>query len=289
MTRMRFDDRVIIVTGAGGGLGEVYAKLLAKLGASVVLMDLGNAVDRVTEEIVKSGGKALAFRGSVSDETAATEVVDVALAEFGRVDGLINNAGIGFERPFMDTSVDDIRRVMEVHYFGTVAMTKAVWPHMKRAGYGRILNITSANVFGLEGWAPYAAAKGAVLSLGRTLALEGKADGIKVNVLAPAALTSMLVDNIKDPDILASVKNARPELVGPVAAYLVHEDVPFTGRTLFSAAGHVASILMGTTQGVSDEELTIEKVADFVAGAEMDQGFRSQSSTVEQTTAGSSS
>lgn len=289
MTRMRFDDRVIIVTGAGGGLGEVYAKLLAKLGASVVLMDLGNAVDRVTEEIVKSGGKALAFRGSVSDETAATEVVDVALAEFGRVDGLINNAGIGFERPFMDTSVDDIRRVMEVHYFGTVAMTKAVWPHMKRAGYGRILNITSANVFGLEGWAPYAAAKGAVLSLGRTLALEGKADGIKVNVLAPAALTSMLVDNIKDPDILASVKNARPELVGPVAAYLVHEDVPFTGRTLFSAAGHVASILMGTTQGVSDEELTIEKVADFVAGAEMDQGFRSQSSTVEQATAGSSS
>lgn len=289
MTRMRFDDRVIIVTGAGGGLGEVYAKLLAKLGASVVLMDLGNAVDRVTEEIVKSGGKALAFRGSVSDETAATEVVDVALAEFGRVDGLINNAGIGFERPFMDTSVDDIRRVMEVHYFGTVAMTKAVWPHMKRAGYGRILNITSANVFGLEGWAPYAAAKGAVLGLGRTLALEGKADGIKVNVLAPAALTSMLVDNIKDPDILASVKNARPELVGPVAAYLVHEDVPFTGRTLFSAAGHVASILMGTTQGVSDEELTIEKVADFVAGAEMDQGFRSQSSTVEQATAGSSS
>lgn len=286
MPELRFDDRAIIVTGAGSGLGEVYAKLLASLGASVVVMDLGEGAESVTREILAKGGKAVSVLGSVSDEAAAAEAVDRALAEFGRIDGLINNAGIGFERPFMETSAEDIRKVMEVHYFGTVVMTRAVWPHMSAAGYGRILNITSANIFGLEGWAPYAAAKAAVLSLGRTLALEGKPNGIKVNILAPAALTAMLLDNIKDPDILASVQTAKPELVGPAAAYLVHETVPFTGRTLFSAAGLVADIFMGTTQGQADSDLTINKVAEFVEGSEMHEGFRVQVSTVEQTTDG---
>jgi NAD(P)-dependent dehydrogenase (short-subunit alcohol dehydrogenase family) len=286
MSELRFDDRAIIVTGGGSGLGEVYSTLLASLGASVVVMDLGPGAEKVAAQIVADGGKAISVLGSVSDEIAAKAAVDAAISAFGRIDGLINNAGIGFERPFMETSLDDIRRVMDVHYFGAVIMTRAVWPHMEKAGYGRILNITSANIFGLPGWAPYAGAKAAVLSLGRTLALEGKSAGIKVNILAPAALTAMLVDNIKDPDILASVQSAHPVLVGPAAAYLVHESVPFTGRTLFSAAGMVADILMGTTQGEHDENLTIDKVAAFVAGTTMHEGFHAQASTVEQTTEG---
>src|SRR5699024_7012978 len=137
-------------------------------------------------------------------------------------------------------------------YFGTVTMTRAVWPMMAEAGYGRILNITSANVFGLADWAPYAAAKAAVLGLGRSLAQEGRDVGIKVNNLAPAALTPMLVDNIKDPAILESVQSAKPELVGPAAAFLIHEAVPYTGHTIYAAAGLVADILMGTTQGQAD-------------------------------------
>ncbi len=281
---LRFDNRTIIVTGAGSGLGEVYARLLASRGAAVVIVDLGENAEQVAAAITAVGGKAVAVRGSVAEESTAQAAVDAALSNFGSLDGLINNAGVGFERPFMETSMEDLRLLMEVHYFGTVNMTRAVWPVMEQAGYGRILNITSANIFGLEGWSGYGAAKAANLSLGRALALEGKAAGIKVNILAPAALTPMLVDNIKDPEILASVQSAKPELVGPAAAYLVHESVPFTGHTLFSAAGLVADILMGTTQGQADPELTIEKVAEFVAGTEMHENLRIQKSTVEQST-----
>ncbi len=283
---LRFDDRTIIVTGAGSGLGEVYARLLASRGAAVVIVDLGDNAEGVAAAINAEGGKAVAVTGSVAEESTANAAVEAALSHFGSVDGLINNAGVGWERPFMETSMEDLRLLMEVHYFGTVTMTRAVWPVMEKAGYGRILNITSANIFGLEGWAGYGAAKAANLGLGRALALEGKAAGIKVNILAPAALTPMLVDNIKDPEILASVQSAKPELVGPAAAFLVHESVPFTGHTLFSAAGLVADILMGTTQGQADADLTIEKVAEFVAGTEMHENLRIQKSTIEQTTQG---
>lgn len=283
---LRFDNRTIIVTGAGSGLGEVYARLLASRGAAVVIVDLGANAEQVAASIRAEGNKAVAVVGSVSEESTGSAAVEAALTNFGSVDGLINNAGVGWERPFMETSVDDLRLLMEVHYFGTVNMTRAVWPEMEKAGYGRILNVTSANIFGLPGWAGYGAAKAANLSLGRALALEGKAAGIKVNILAPAALTPMLVDNVKDPEILASVQTAKPELVGPAAAFLVHESVPFTGHTLFSAAGLVADILMGTTQGQADPGLTIEKVAEFVAGTEMHENLRIQKSTVEQTTQG---
>lgn len=283
---LRFDDRTIIVTGAGSGLGEVYARLLASRGAAVVIVDLDGKAGQVAEAINAGGGKAVSVTGSVAEEVTANAAVEAALSNFGSLDGLINNAGVGWERPFMETSMEDLRLLMEVHYFGTVNMTRAVWPVMEEAGYGRILNITSANIFGLEGWAGYGAAKAANLSLGRALALEGEAAGIKVNILAPAALTPMLVDNVKDPEILASVQSAKPELVGPAAAYLVHESVPFTGHTLFSAAGLVADILMGTTQGQADADLTIEKVAEFVAGTEMHENLRIQKSTIEQTTQG---
>jgi NAD(P)-dependent dehydrogenase (short-subunit alcohol dehydrogenase family) len=282
MTQWRFEGRTVIVTGSGSGLGEVYARLLADRGAFVVVTDLGASADAVAGSIVADGGRAMAVRADVTSEADAERIVAAAVEATGRVDGLVNNAGIGFERPMMETSLADMRKVLDVHLFGTVHLTRAVWPHMARVGYGRILNITSANIFGLPGWSAYAAAKAANLSFGRTVAFEGAPFGIHVNIMAPAALTAMLTDNIKDPEILASVQGAKPELCAPLAAYLVHEDNPFNARAFFNGSGHVSDILMGTTAGQTDTAMTIERVAEILADPATHEGFTAHVSTVEQ-------
>ena len=284
MAHLRYDNKSIIVTGAGGGLGRVYSNLLASRGAAVIVNDLGSEASETVSQIQADGGRAIAVQGNVADPEVALAAVDAALSLTGSVDGLINNAGIGFEKPFMETSIEEFRRVMEVHYFGTVNMTRAVWPHMQKAGFGRILNITSANIFGLADWSPYAGAKAAVFGLGRTLAVEGREHGIQVNMLAPAALTAMLKDNITDAEILAAVQGALPELVGPVATYLVHEDCPFSGRTFYSSSGHVASVFMGMTRGASDPTLTVERVAEILADPATHEDFVTMASTLEQAT-----
>ena len=284
MSVLRYDNKSIIITGAGGGLGRSYSKLLASRGAAVIVNDLGNAASKTVSEIETEGGRAVAIQGDVVDPEVAQATVEAALSLTGSVDGLMNNAGIGFEMPFMDTSFEDFRRVMDVHYFGTLNMTRAVWPHMITGGSGHILNITSANIFGLANWSPYSAAKAAVFGLGRTLALEGRPHGIRVNMLAPVAHTTMLTENITEPKILEAAQESTPELVGPVAAYLMHESCPFNGRTFHAGGGRVSSVFLGRTQGDLDTDLTVERVAEILADKETHEGFFSVASTLEHAT-----
>lgn len=203
MTELRFDGRVAIVTGAGGqepSLGRSHAKLLAQRGAKVVVNDLGVGPDgrnilranaeQVADEICTAGGEAVADLHSVADEDGARRVVQTALDVWGRVDILVNNAGVCFMAHFDEISDADIRNVIDVHLMGTVWMCRAAWPHMRDAGYGRIVNTTSGAMFGLENLSIYGAAKGGIFGLTRGLAVEGAPLGIKVNALGPAANTT---------------------------------------------------------------------------------------------------
>ena len=199
---LRFDDRVAVVTGAGHGLGRAYALLLAARGAQVVVNDLGGALDgtgsdesaagAVVAEIEAAGGTAAPCATDVASEDGASAVVATALERFGRVDVVIANAGIVRFTPFPETTLDGFRRHLDVHVVGSFLVANAAWPHLAEQGYGRIVLATSNGVHGAPGLAAYGAAKGALIGLMRTLAVEGTEVGIKANAIAPWAVTRMV-------------------------------------------------------------------------------------------------
>jgi NAD(P)-dependent dehydrogenase (short-subunit alcohol dehydrogenase family) len=239
LTELRFDDRVIIVTGAGRGIGRCHALLLAARGAHVVVADNGAGIDgagssrapadEVVREITDAGGEAVACHASVASEEDAAEIVNTALQAYGRLDAVVNNAGISDPGPFESLSVDQFRRMLDVHFFGTLFVTKAAWPHMVQAGYGRIVNtVSEAMLGGLAELTSYGAAKGAVFGLTRNLATEGSAHGIRVNAVAPRAYTRMSAEQsgkvaaqMSFSDELMAEINASmpPDLCAPAAAY----------------------------------------------------------------------
>jgi NAD(P)-dependent dehydrogenase (short-subunit alcohol dehydrogenase family) len=230
---IRFDDRVAIVTGAGGGLGRAYALELAARGAKVVVNDLGGARDGsgssigaaqlVVDEIVAAGGEAIANSASVTDAAAVGKMVAFVKERWGRIDILINNAGILRDRTFVKMSLDDFRQVIDVHVMGSVICTKAVWETMREAGFGRILMTTSSTgLYGNFGQANYGAAKLALVGLMKTLSLEGAKYGIRVNTIAPVAATRMTEDLLPS-ELLAKMG---PETVAPAALFLVSDDAP---------------------------------------------------------------
>ena len=205
MSELRFDGRVAIVTGAGGqdpSLGRSHATLLAERGAKVVVNDLGVGPDgrgvmranaaQVVDQILAAGGEAIADQHSVADEDGAHSVVATALDTWGRLDILVNNAGVCFMAHFDEISSADIRKIIDVHLMGTLWMCRAAWPHMRAAGYGRIVNTTSGAMFGIENLSIYGAAKSGIFGLTRGLAVEGAESGIKVNALGPAANTTAI-------------------------------------------------------------------------------------------------
>ena len=276
MSELRFDGRVAIVTGAGGqnpSLGRSHASLLAERGAKVVVNDLGVGPDgrgimranaeQVAEEVRAAGGEAVADQHSVAEEEGARGAVATALDTWGRLDILVNNAGVCFMAHFDEISSADIRKIIDVHLMGTVWMCRAAWPHMREAGYGRIVNTTSGAMFGIEHLSIYGAAKSGIFGLTRGLAVEGAALGIKVNALGPAANTTAIRHfNETSPFTTLMEAHFPTSLVSPVVAYLAHEGCELSGANLEAGAGNVGLRVFGQTAGYTDTDLSVEKVRD---------------------------
>ena len=242
-----FTGRVAIVTGAGGGLGREHALALAARGAKVLVNDVGGgAAQAVVDEICAAGGQALANGASVTDFVAVQAMVQQAIDAWGRVDVLVNNAGILRDKSFSKMDVDDFRLVLEVHLMGAVHCCKAVWPQMQAQEYGRIVMTTSSTgLYGNFGQSNYGAAKLAQVGLMQTLALEGAKHNIRVNALAPTAHTRM-TEGVLPEAMLAALK---PGAVVPALLVLAHEDAP-TRTMLCAGAGSFEAAHITLTQGL---------------------------------------
>jgi NAD(P)-dependent dehydrogenase (short-subunit alcohol dehydrogenase family) len=251
-----FEGRVAIVTGAGRGIGRAHARLLADRGARVVVNDLGGSMEgvgadagpasTVVDEIVAAGGAALADYHDVATTVGAQALVDAAVEHFGRLDVLVNNAGIIRWAGLPEADADNLAQHLAVHVGGSFNTTRAAWPHMVEQGYGRIVMTTSSGMFGLPQNLSYATAKAGVIGLTRSLKTAGDAHGIKVNLIAPAAMTRMAGPggDAVDPEDPMS-----PDLVAPMVAYLAHEDCPVSGEIYAAGAGRFARIFIASTQG----------------------------------------
>jgi NAD(P)-dependent dehydrogenase (short-subunit alcohol dehydrogenase family) len=274
---MRFDGRVAIVTGAGSnpGLGRSHAMLLAARGARVVVNDLGvgpdgsgrdpSNADMVVAEIRAAGGEAVASAESVASEASAARIVEQALDTWGRLDVLVNNAGVGVVADFDEITPGDIGRLIDVHLMGHLWMSRAAFRRMKAANYGRIVNTTSGAMFGSDGLTVYAAAKFGIYGLTRGLAHEGAEYGILANALSPGAATRSgdRFFRILDPK-MEQAYNARflPERVSTAIAYLAHEDCAVSGALLDAGGGHVSARIVCATPGIDNLDLTPEIVRD---------------------------
>jgi NAD(P)-dependent dehydrogenase (short-subunit alcohol dehydrogenase family) len=272
----RFDGRVAVVTGSGRGIGRAYARLLADRGATVVVNDLGGSMDgvgadaqpasSVAAEIVAAGGVAIADGSDVSTTAGAQALVDAAVERFGRLDILINNAGIIRWAGLPEADADNLERHLAVHVAGSFNTTRAAWSHMVGRGYGRVVNTTSAGVFGLPNNLSYATAKGGVIGLTRSLATAGAAHGIKLNLIAPAAFTRMAGRGPAPTEM-------SPDLAAPMVAFLAHEDCPVSGEIYAAGAGRFARIFIASTVGYVHPEPTIEDVAHNWAAINDETGY----------------
>ena len=277
---LTFDRRVAIVTGGGGGLGRAHALLLAERGARVVVNDIGGAVDGsdrsegpandVVSQIRAGGGMAVADTNGVETPEGGVAIVDTALEAFGRVDIVVNNAGILRDRTFHNLSSDDLEAVLDVHLRGTIHVTQPAWARMRDQGYGRVVTTASpAGLYGNFGQSNYSAAKMGLVGLTRTLAVEGAKHGIHANVISPMALTRMTADLL--PGELAA--KLAPERVSPLVAWLAHESCDVSGQIFTVGGGRVARVIVAETSGYIAENLTPEDIAahrDEITGTEVD-------------------
>ncbi len=267
---LRFGDRVAIVTGGGGGLGRQHALLLASRGAAVVVNDIGGVdaageralgdATAVAAEITAAGGRAIAVIGSIAEEAGATIVVERALAAFGRIDIVVNNAGILRSRDFAEMTAALWDEVQAVNVRGAFLVTRAAWNPMREHGHGRVVFTTSnSGLLGVPGSSAYAASKAALWGLTRVLALEGAEHGIRVNAIAPIAFTGMSAQSRAVPPAWRDGSGDEwavrldPARIAPVVAWLCHDQCELTGEVLGVAGGRVARFFLGLTPGwVSD-------------------------------------
>lgn len=270
MADIRFDGKVAIVTGAGGGLGRQHALELGRRGAKVVVNDLGGSMDgsggssaaaeAVVAEIKAAGGEAIANGSSVTDDAGVALMVKHAMDAWGRIDILIANAGILRDKSFSKMEIADFELVLNVHLMGTVKPTKAVWEIMREQNYGRIVVTTSSSgMYGNFGQSNYGAAKLGIIGFMNTIKLEGQKNNIHINAISPVAATRM-TENLMPPAILEKLK---PEFVTPGVVYLASEDAP-TGVILTAGAGAFAVARLYETEGVylGDGGLSVEEVRD---------------------------
>lgn len=263
------ENRVVVVTGAGNGLGKQYALELARGGARVVVNDLGGgrdgsgagsaAADAVVSEIIDAGGEAVANYSSVVTETGGAAIVQTALDAYGRIDGVVANAGILRDAAFHKMTAADWDAVQQVHLYGSYHVIKAAWPHFREQKYGRVVVATSTSgIYGNFGQSNYGAAKNALIGLMNTLAIEGARSGILVNAVAPIAATRMTSD-VAPAEVLAKLP---PEYVAPVVAYLLTDESTTTGTVLVVGGGQVHRVRQFQTKGVTFPEVpTVEQVA----------------------------
>ncbi|ODV65110.1 NAD(P)-binding protein [Hyphopichia burtonii NRRL Y-1933] len=251
-------DRVVLITGAGAGLGRAYALYFAKYGAKVVVNDFKDP-SKVVDEIKAAGGEAHGDTHDVANQ--AQEIIDNVVNKYGTIDVLVNNAGILRDRSFAKMSWDEWKLVQQVHLNGTFNLTRLAWPHFLKNNYGRVVNITSTSgIYGNFGQANYSTAKCAILGLSKTIALEGAKNNIKVNVVAPHAETAMTLTVFREED-----KNLYPpELVAPLLVYLASENVPVTGELFEAGGGWIGNTRWQRAKGAvsTDEVTTPEFVKD---------------------------
>jgi NAD(P)-dependent dehydrogenase (short-subunit alcohol dehydrogenase family) len=268
MTELGFDGKVAIITGAGGGLGKQHALLLASRGALVVVNDLGGAVDGtgadvgaaqlVVDEIAAAGGEAIADANSVATPEGGAAIVQSAIDAFGRLDIVVNNAGILRDKSFANMNADMLDPVIDVHLRGAFHVTQPAWQHMREQNYGRVISTSSSSgLFGNFGQANYGAAKMGLVGFTRVLAVEGAKYGITANAIAPLALTRMT-----EPLLGPLGAKVAPERVSPLVAYLAHESCKATGRIFSVGGGRIAEVFIGEAQGYQSGELTPELVAE---------------------------
>lgn len=271
MSDLRFDGKVVIVTGAGGGLGRAHALEFARRGAKVVVNDLGGSVDgsggsseaanRVVEEIRAAGGEAMADGASVTDDAGVANLVKTTMAAWGRIDVLIANAGILRDKSFSKMEIADFEAVVNVHLWGTVKPVKAVWEIMRAQNYGRIVVTTSSSgLYGNFGQSNYGAAKLSLVGFMNTLKIEGQKNNIHVNAISPVAATRMTENLGMPPQMLEAL---RPEMVTPGVVYLASEEAP-TGAVLTAGAGVFALAKIYETSGIylGADGISAEEVRD---------------------------
>jgi 3-hydroxyacyl-CoA dehydrogenase/3a,7a,12a-trihydroxy-5b-cholest-24-enoyl-CoA hydratase len=271
MAEIRLDNRVAIVTGAGGGLGRSHALLLASRGAKVVVNDLGGSVDgsggstkaadKVVDEIKAAGGQAVANYDGVDTAEGAAKIVATAKEAFGKLDIVINNAGILRDVSFVKMTDEDWNKVLQVHLTGSYLVTKAAWPLLRENNYGRVVFTTSAaGLYGNFGQANYSAAKLGTVGFAKTLSQEGGKYNIKCNVIAPIA-KSRMTETVMPPNILEKLL---PEFVSPLVAYLASEDCQDSAQVYAVGGGYVSRVAVVEGEGVyiKPEGLNIEAIAE---------------------------
>lgn len=288
MADLGFDEKVAVITGAGGGLGREHALLLASRGARVVINDLGGSVDgtgddagpaqRVADEIEAAGGIAIANGDSVSTPEGGAAIIQSALDEFGRIDIIVNNAGILRDKTFHNMTDDQLSPVVDVHLKGAFYVARPAWVHMREQGYGRVINTASASgIIGNFGQTNYGAAKMGLVGFTNVLAKEGAKYNIKANAIAPIARTRM-TEELLGP----MADRVNPAEVAPLVAFLAHEDCPVNGETFSVGGGRVARFFVGMTRGWCSPEHSMEDLRDNWDAVEDQTGYLVPETTAEE-------